>query len=80
MALGYISVHVHPRSSGLSSWPLLAFLMVIFRISHISYCKINARKIMIMMQLIGHAKRAKELLEYKAAVRASKVDYKQVGP
>jgi len=42
--------------------------------------KANARKIMVMMHVIGYAKKAKELLEYKAAARAGKVDYKQVGP
>jgi len=53
----YIPVHLHPRSSGLSSWPLLAFLMKIFRISHnIVVAKANARKIMVMMHLIGPAK------------------------
>jgi len=42
--------------------------------------KANTRKIMIMMYVIGHAKRPKELLEYKVALRAGKSDHKQFGP
>jgi len=42
--------------------------------------KANARKIMVMMHVIGHAKTAEGLLEYKAAVTVVKEDYKQVGP
>jgi len=40
--------------------------------------KANARKIMVLMHVIGHVKRAEELLEYKDVVRVGKADYKRV--
>jgi len=36
----------------------------------------NARKIIVMKHVFGYAKESKELIEYKAAIRAGKADYK----
>jgi len=58
---------------------LLAFLIVNSEFHILVTAKANARKIMVMIHVIGHAKRAKELLEYKAAVRVDMADNKQVG-
>jgi len=51
-----------------------------FRISHISYCKNKCKKNNgndVCNQSVTQ-KKAKEYLEYKAAVRVGKADYKQV--
>jgi len=53
---------------------MLAFLMVNSEYHILVTAKANARKIMVRMHVIGHAKESQELLEYKAAVKVGKAD------
>jgi len=61
VALGYNPVHLHPRS--LLWFKLLtfvrAFLMVNSEFHKLVTAKANARKIMVMMYVIGHAKESR---------------------
>jgi len=61
---------------------LLAFLIVNLEFHIYVTAKANARKIMVMMHVIGNAKESQQTfrIQYKAAVRVCKADYKQAGP